>query len=478
MRLAACALSAVLLSGCSWLGLGGHSNGYGTSGGAYGAGCVPGQTASYGQFGQHGQTASYGGGYGMDPACAGGAYGVGQGYGAGYGAGQGYGSGYGAGGQGYGQAGAGYGAYGQGAGGASGFGPGAAGYGQGGFGPGAAGYGQGGYGQAGFGQAGYGQAGYGTGGIGAGLAAQGIGGQYGQYGANTVYSGGTTTLGTGAPYGGNVVGTQLNNGQYVNGAYVQNVVGAPIYVPQPYPQPYGVPQIRGVGAALPFGFEIFGGTEIGIDGDLVSAKEEGPALGGGGRAGAFDAISYSDAFTDGYYIGGEGSYDLSRNTTLLASAAYSKKEGRIVDTGSFQPGTYDPGTGVFTHNAGSSSPRDLSGKFTNLEEVTLEGGIRRYVGHNLGFRPYVGASAGFAYNNDVTLTQTYDDDGSVFNKQQFIDDGWRPTAAGVVGAEMAVGHRGSIGVETGLRWRDNLKAVTGGDDRLSIPVKLRGRLAF
>ena len=465
MRLAACALSAVLLSGCSWLGLGGHSNGYGTSGGAYGAGCAPVQTASYGQYGQ---AASYGGGYGHDAGCAGGAYGVGQGYGAGYGAG------------GFGQAGAGYGA--------GGFGQAGAGYGAGGFGQAGAGYGAGGFGsgagfgqQAGYGGTGFGQAGYGgAGAVGAGLAAQGIGGQYG---ANSIYGGGATTLGAGAPfgaaaYGGNVVGTQLSNGQYVNGAYVQNVVGAPIYVPQPYAQPYGVPQIRGVGAALPFGFEVFGGTESDIDGTLVTRKEEGPALGGGGRAGAFDAIDYSDAFTDGYVFGGEGSYDISRNTTLLASAAYSKKEGRTVDTGSFQSGVYHPTTDVFTPDIGSSSPRDLSGKFSDLEQVTLEGGVRRYVGHNYGFRPYVGASAGFAYNNDVDLTQTYNDDGTVFNKQQFIEDGWRPTAAGVVGAEMAVGGRGSIGVETGLRWRDNLKAVSGGDDRLSIPVKLRGRLAF
>jgi len=474
MRLAACALSAVLLSGCSWLGMGGHSNGYGTSGGAYGAGCAPVQTASYGQYGgQYGQAASYGGAYGHDAGCAGGAYGVAQGYGQGYGAG----------GLGYGQGGAGFGANG-----AGGFGPGGAGYGQAGFGQGGAGFGQAGagFGQAGFGQAGagFGQAGAGFGqagyGVGPGLAAQGIGGGYG---ANTVYgAGGATTLGAGAPfgaaaYGGNVVGTQLSNGQYVNGAYVQNVVGAPIYVPQPYAQPFGVPQLRGVGAALPFGFELFGGTEFDVSGTLVTRKEDGPSAGGGGRAGAFDAIDYSDAFSSGYNIGAGASYDISRNTTLLATAEYSKKEGQSVDAGSFQSGVYDS-SGVFTPDVGSSSPRDLTGQFSDLEQYTIEGGVRKYVGHNVGFRPYVGASAGFTYNKDVDLTQTFNDDGSVFNSQQFIEDGWRPTAAGVVGAEMAVGGRGAIGVETGLRWRDNLKALSGGDDRLSIPVKLRGRLAF
>lgn len=477
MRLAACALSAVLLSGCSWLGMGGQSNGYGTSGGAYGAGCAPVQTGSYGQHGgQYGHAGAYGGNAG----CAGGAYGVAQGYGQGFGAGQ----GYGAGGQGYGQAGFGQGGAGYGQ---AGFGQGGTGFGQAGYGGGAAGFGQAGYGQAGFGQggagfgqagygqAGFGQAGFGPGGVGAGLTAQGIGGGYG---ANTIYgAGGATNVG--GAYGGNVVGTQLTNGQYVNGAYVQNVVGAPIYVPQPYPAPYGVPQIRGVGAALPFGLEFFGGSEFDVSGDLITAKAEGPSEGGGGRAGAFDAIGYDDAFSDGYTFGAEGSYDISRNTTLLASAAYSKKEGQAVDTGSFQSGVYDA-SGNFTPDIGSSTPRDLTGQFSDLEQYTIEGGVRQYVGHNVGFRPYVGAKAGFAYNNDVTLTQTFDDGAAPAfgDPQNFIDSGWRPTAAGVVGAEVAVGGRGAIGVETGLRWRDNLKGDSNGEDRISIPVKLRGRLAF
>ena len=74
MRLAVCALSAVLLSGCSWLGTGGQSAGFGQSGGAYGVNCAP--SGAYG-----------GAGYGADAGCGfGGGYDVsGAGYGAGYG---------------------------------------------------------------------------------------------------------------------------------------------------------------------------------------------------------------------------------------------------------------------------------------------------------------------------------------------------------------------------------------------------------
>jgi hypothetical protein len=273
------------------------------------------------------------------------------------------------------------------------------------------------------------------------------------------------------------VGSQLSNGQYVNGAYVRNVVGAPIYVPQPYAAPYGVPQLRGVGAAMPFGFEVFGGTEVGVSGELFGGKSAGPSDGGGGQAGAIEAFDYTDAFSDGFTVGGATTYDISRNTTLLASAGYSKQEGNAVSTGSFQSGVYDPVTSAFTPDVGSTE-RALVGQFDDLEQYTIEGGVRQYVGKNVGLRPYVGATAGVGYNTGVNLTQTYSDDGTLFNQQEFIDSGWRPTASGVVGAEMAVGPRGAIGVETGVRWRDNLKANSGGEDRISIPVKLRGRLSF
>jgi hypothetical protein len=262
----------------------------------------------------------------------------------------------------------------------------------------------------------------------------------------------------------------------VNGQYVQNVVGAPIYVPQPYAQPFGVPQLRGVGAALPFGFEVFGGTEFDVGGNLITGKDAGPADGGGGRAGGFEDITYSDAFSKGRTLGGAVTYDVNRNTTLIGSVAYSDQHGQSVPRGSFESGSYDS-SGNFVPDAGASA-RDLTGTFSDLKQYTIEGGVRKYMGHGYGFRPYVGATAGFTHNNDVNLTQTFDDDGSLFGEQKFIESGWNPTAAGIVGAEMAVGPRAAIGVESGIRWRDNLKSVAGSEDRISIPVKLRGRLAF
>ena len=454
MRLAVCALSAVLLSGCSWLGMGGHGGGHGQAGGAYGVNCAPG--------GGHWQQSSYA--YGGGGACGvGGAYGVaGNGFG---GAGA-----YGASGAGYGLQGAG-GMYG--AGGA--YGMQGAGYGAGGAGYGMAG---GGYGAAG---GAYGAGGPGM--VGAGLAANGVGG--GMYGGGAYGAGGVTTLGANAAYGsavygGNVVGTQYANGQYVSGAGVQTIQGAPYYVPQPYPAYYGVPQLRGVGRAMPWGVETFGGTEFGIGGDVFTAKDAGPADGDpatGIAVGSIDAIGYNDAFGEGFNIGGALTHDISRNTTLIGSLGYSKKGGQTIDGYTdVTVGSYDA-AGVFTPGAGETA-RDLDATFSDLEQWTLEGGVRQYVGYNPTFRPYVGASAGFARNNDVTLTQTYSDDGTTYNEQEYISSGWNPTAAATIGAEMAVGPRAALGVETGIRWRDGMDTNLESEDRWSIPVSLRGRVAF
>ena len=475
MRLAVCALSAVLLSGCSWLGTGGQSAGFGQSG-----------------FNQFGQSGGFFGGANcaqgfVDPSTGG--CGVGGGYGVG------------AGGFGPGAGGFGAGGFGPGAVGAGGFGPGAGGFGAGGFGPGAVGaggfgpgaVGVGGFGAGGFGPGagGFGAGGFGPGAVGAGGFGPGIVG-VGGFGPGDGFGAGgfgtTTTLGANAPFGaaalgGGIVGTQFSNGQFVNGAGVQTVQGAPVYVPQPYPQYFGVPQLRGIApaaAALPFGLGILAGTEFNLGGDLTDPRPGGPADGGGGFAAPTPGISYDDAFDNLNQIGGTAEYDISRDTTLLGTFAYGEADGNSVENfGAFTPGTFDP-QGNFTATTGpGSATRNLTGEFEDLETYTLEGGVRQYVGNNNVFRPYVTAKAGARRNNSVTLTQVDVADGSVFNESEFIDSGWNPTAAGLVGAEVAVGPRGAIGIESGIRWADGLDVAGGGaDDQWSIPLNLRGRVAF
>ena len=445
MRVAVVGLSAVLLSGCSWLG------------GAYGGGAVPhaGYGAEYG--------AEYGAGYGAEYAAPGVACAPQAGYQTGYA--QAYNPACGQGGfaqqnyaeQGYAATGA-YGAeqY--------------AGYGQGQVAGGA--YGAGGL-------SGYGQ----TAGVGY-QGAYGVPGQVGQQvgvqqGYGAFGNGSVQTLQGGPVYGGvygqNVVGSQYAGGQFVGGA-VQTVQGAPIYVPEPYAVPVGVGVGGGVAAAaLPFGLALLGGTDFDVSGDIYTEGKNGPAKDANGNdvpgntVGDSNGISFSDAFDPAKRIGVALERDLGPSTTLLGQVAYSQANGNVVRN-------YE------SVDILGGGPRFLDAEFGDLETYTAEVGVRQYIGKPTGLRPYIGATAGAVYNEAVSINRTYSDNGQAYDAapiEEFIDSGWSPTAAGLIGAELPVGHRGAIGVESGIRWTDGYDTIFGEtDNRLTVPVTLRGRVAF
>lgn len=452
MRLALCTLSAVLLSGCSWLGMGGNSsNSYGQYGSS--AGCVNG---AYGG-GQYAYGNQYGyANQGGNAGCAGaGGYGVaGNAYGAGAG---GYGmnsaGGYGAGPGAHGMHSAGPGGYGMNE------------YGAGAYGAGANGL-RGAQGAAGYGYGAGGGAGYGA-------------------GAGTVLGAGAGTQFGSAVSGQYVNGQWVSNGQYASGggsSTYQTVQGAPIYVPQPYPAYYGASSgggynygygygggLRGGGAALPFGIEAGVGTDFSIDGDVFPGELAKPFLGGPGTVSDLPAVSYKDAYGEAAHYDLAATYDIDPSTTVLARIGYSNAEGNRLLVGQV-----DDGAGL---------TEDLYAEFGDLEQVTLEGGVRKYMGswnnRMAGIRPYVAATAGFTHNGSVDLVQSSATlvDPTLFT-QEYIDAGWQPTASGVIGAEMQVGARTALGVETGIRWSDDLDTNFDTGDRISVPVRLRGRVSF
>lgn len=454
MRLAACALSAVLLSGCSWLGSGGsYSDSYGyENNGAYAGNCMQGgQGAAYSNT-NYGYSGGQMGGQGCAP---------GAGYNVAYGAG---GGGYGAGMPGGGLRGQhGVNAYGTGLQGSGMYGAGGAGM----YGAGAGGSGMYGAGTAGM----YGAGAGGSGMYGAGAAAGMYGAGTGMYGTgSTAYGNGVTTLGSAAPYG-----------TAVGGAGTTTVQGAPIYVAQPYPAYYaaGGNQYAGGynyqysgggysgGGALPFGLELGLGTEFGVGGDIFPGEVHKPFAGGSGTGSVSDLapISYKDAWDNAQGADLAATYDLNQNTTLLGRVGYSKADGGnqlLVGTVS------DNGV-----------TEDLYAEFSDLEQYTVEGGLRHYMGAPTGLRPYVGATAGFVNTKDISVTQSSATlvDPAIYT-QNYVDGGWSPTASGVVGAEWAVGGRAALGVETGIRWTDDLDSNFASDARISVPVKLRGRVSF
>lgn len=430
MRLVACALSTVLLSGCSWFGMGGgHGDSYGYNNQGYGGvvyggnGCGQAYGGMQGGMQQYGQQA-----YTMPASgCA-----PGQGYGVSHSGSQ-HGMMYGRQGMGYGQGGA--------------------------------------YG-AGMGQ---GMTYGGT--AGAGQMYAGGGSSY----ASRTYGGGSTTLSAQAPYGASV------GGAYGGGTYgsVSTVQGAPIYVGRPYASYGGGYQaasyygggLRGSaggavcchgGGSLPFGVEAGIGTDIGIGGDIFGGEVSKPFLGGPGSVSDLDPISYKDAFKNAVSFNAAATYDVTPQTTLIGQIGYSKAKGQRNKIG--------------TVSDGGGTTEDLYAEFSDLEQIRLEGGLRRYMGHNShggGLRPYVGATAGFVQTKDVDLTQSSSTlvDPALF-KQTYIDGGWHPTASGVVGAEWQVSPRSALGFETGIRWSDDYDTNLKSTDQWSIPLKVRGRVSF
>lgn len=470
MRLAICTLSAALLSGCSWLGYGGQANSQ-YEGGSYSTACQSGYAAQ----------ASYGGGAGCLPA--------------GYGGGAAYGQ------QGYNTQ---------------------AGYSQQGYG------GATGYGQSGQAQGGYAHNGYMTGaqyGSGAtrGVAAQSYTASSGaSYSSATVVGAGGQTIGSvgqgGAvinaagqvigyvSQGGIVVGGngqaigQVNTGggasygsgqsvQYAggcgsavvsaSGCGVTRVQGAPIYVPRPYAvgyqgggyqqSYYQTPRIRRSGSSNALGIAGFVGASSFVSGNIFDGAPAKPAS-ATRDVSALDSFEYADAFDTGTVYGGALEYDISRSTTLFAGARYAQYEGQQVRNG------------TITENAAPGGPVTEAGlyQFSDLNTLTVEGGVRQYVGLGTGIRPYIGASGGFTHNNNVTLTTTSEGGNAVAapETQIYIREGWQPTASGIIGAEIAAGPNVALGVETGIRWTDDRATNIKSDDSWSVPLTLRGRVAF
>ena len=436
MRLAVCALSAVLMSGCSWLGMGG--------------GNYDSYDFSYGQQGQAGYGAYSGAGYGnagYGGVDCGPAY-MQQAqqapvYAAPMPAGCGPAGGYGV----------------------------AGGQGQMGY-----GYGAGGQGQAGYGY-GTGSQGYAAGGQYATGGQYGVGGQYatgGQFAAGQGYGLTTTTLGSAAPYG-----------VAVGGGGVQTIQGAPVYVQQGafgtqggFGGAYGGPALRGSGFgpgccggnAMPFGLELGVGTEFfaGGGGDLFPGKAASP-FGTGGMVSAVEPYSYKDAYERPKTYEAALAYDMNHNTTVFGQVGLTKAKGKTFKIGEV--------------NNGGGPVEDLFATHSDLEHLRLEGGLRHYMGHGNsyggGFRPYVGASGGFVKSDDIVKTQSSATlvDPLLVN-EVLAEGGWNPTAAGIVGAEMAVGNRAAIGIESGLRWTKAQDGVVDIDDMLTIPLKVRGRVSF
>jgi len=183
-----------------------------------------------------------------------------------------------------------------------------------------------------------------------------------------------------------------------------------------------------------------------------------------GGNGVISKLAYKDAYDTAWRASGGIAHNVAPRTTLLARGFYKEADANN-----------NPVTLLANDNLGN-----VSGSYSDYKSYGAEIGFREYLNNDDGrakLRPYMGATAGVAYLEAIDLNNVNGSAGPV----EIYDSEWVPTASAVLGVEMPVSRRFSMGVESGLRYEGKRESdVTGlrTSDAYSVPVTLRGRFRF
>lgn len=208
------------------------------------------------------------------------------------------------------------------------------------------------------------------------------------------------------------------------------------------------------------------GTEFTTDGDIFNgSRAAGPG---------FNNVNMKDAYEMGLRAELGAARSLRGNRMVTGQMFYSKADGERVNL---------RGTGANTR----------SGKFSDHESYGVELGLRQYVSmRNSAYKPYVEGRLGAAHVDDIQLEDYRLNTGVAGTglTTDFIEGGWVPTGAALIGVERPISDKMMLGLETGLRYSgeldgDTLSAAAPGfvgsndyQERWTVPVSLRGRYRF
>ncbi|NNC36104.1 MAG: hypothetical protein EX271_12660 [Acidimicrobiales bacterium] len=227
------------------------------------------------------------------------------------------------------------------------------------------------------------------------------------------------------------------------------------------------------------------GPDFMVGGDVFSGSE---AHGGfTGPVTALNDVSMNDAYNTGYRAEIGGSYAFTPSRKLTGQVFYAQADGQDVLLG-----TQD---GV-----------DLRGQFSDYKSWGVEAGLRQYFRPAdmplvRTMRPYVEGKLGAAHVDSIgieNMRETVPTAAGTPTSLALYEDGWVPTAAGMIGFETPLFNRMTVGVETGIRYTgkpnsDNtdMTATTApldfnrryagannSGDRFTVPVTIRGRYRF
>lgn len=165
----------------------------------------------------------------------------------------------------------------------------------------------------------------------------------------------------------------------------------------------------------------------------------------------------------------EISYGVSNDLEVYAAVGLSHAAGRGVVIGD-----------VIPSSTGARLP--LTAAFDDLNTVSLELGARYYFGGDQ-FRPFLGASLGADFVDDVNVAFSAWDAGILIEDLRFIRSSTLFTAGAEAGVAFGDGYNVSGALSVGVRYVSALKgdstdmdfyglgAITEGESRLVFPVK-------
>ncbi|WP_409433063.1 hypothetical protein ACJ3XI_00795 [Litorimonas sp. RW-G-Af-16] len=228
-------------------------------------------------------------------------------------------------------------------------------------------------------------------------------------------------------------------------------------------------------------------------------------------------ISFDDAHSTPAKIALGGEYILNNRTTLFGSVGYAHAEGEHGETASINGTLYRDVSQQSYDAAGAPIGAPVSNvtflpnqqlasfeyDFTDMRRYDLEVGARQYFnpiyrdGAVKTITPFVGASVGASHVNevsfDVTQRQTIYDrvmNGETENLTyevvgpqttvQLYESQWLPTGQVSAGLDWQVTPKTSLAVETGLRVEGAREYANGekGDTNITVPFTLRGSYNF
>ncbi len=232
-------------------------------------------------------------------------------------------------------------------------------------------------------------------------------------------------------------------------------------------------------------------------------------------------ISFDDVWSTPATVGLSGEYILNNRATVFGRVGYAMAEGRNGAAASISGTVYqevsaqeydelgDPiGAPVVTQSflPDQTTFATFGYDFSDMRRLDLEAGGRLYIDPIAGrasgrtVTPFVSASAGASHYNAVTFktNQTQLSYGSAFEGEpelyrvtrnpalgddpttQLYDSQWVPTGRLAVGAEWQVTPRTALAFETGVKVDGKREYSNGnkGSSNVSVPVTLRGSFNF